>query len=152
MLSTAVAKEIYKNLSKLKGYETVAPFVETILQNKSYASIAKTQYVDDSKVTDHYAIIPTGQLTELNSLDSLQRSVFELICRRFLSVFYPAAEYQNVKLTVGVEKEEFFASAKVLKSPGYLEVAGLPKKKTTINADEIDNPDGNPFGEDEEVL
>ena len=148
VLSTAVAKEIYKNLSKLKGYETVAPFVENILQNKSYTSIAKTQYVDDSKVTDHYAIIPTGQLTELNSLDSLQRSVFELICRRFLSVFYPAAEYQNVKLTVGVEKEEFFASAKVLKSPGYLEVAGLPKQKTTVNAEEIDNPEGNPFDEE----
>ncbi len=151
VLSTAVAKEIYKNLSKLKGYEVVAPYVETILQNKSYASIAKTQYVDDSKVTDHYAIIPTGQLTELNSLDSLQRSVFELICRRFLSIFYPAAEYQNVKLTVGVEKEEFFASAKVLKSPGYLEVAGLPKKKTTVNAEDIDNPDGNPFGEEEKA-
>ena len=150
VLSTPVAKEIYKNLNKLKGYEVVAPYVETILKNKSYASIAKTQYVDDSKVTDHYAIIPTGQLTELNSLDSLQRSVFELICRRFLSIFYPAAEYQNVKLTVGVEKEEFFASAKVLKSPGYLEVAGIPKKKTTVNAEDIDNPDGNPFGNDEE--
>ena len=147
VLSSAVAKEIYKNLSKLKGYDVVAPYVENILKNKSYASIAKTSYVDDSKVTDHYAIIPTGQLTELNSLNSLQRSVFELICRRFLSIFYPAAEYQNVKLTVGVEKEEFFASAKVLKSPGYLEVAGLPKKRNTINADEIDNPDGNPFAD-----
>ena len=150
VLSTPVAKEIYKNLNKLKGYEVVAPYVEHILQTKTYATIAKTSYVDDSKVTDHYAIIPTGQLTELNKLDSLQRSVFELICRRFLSIFYPVAEYQNVKLTVAVEKEEFFASAKVLKSPGYLEVAGLPKKKTTVNAEEIENPDGNPFGDDEE--
>ena len=150
VLSTPVAKEIYKNLNKLKGYEVAAPYVEHILQTKTYATIAKTSYVDDSKVTDHYAIIPTGQLTELNKLDSLQRSVFELICRRFLSIFYPAAEYQNVKLTVAVEKEEFFASAKVLKSPGYLEVAGLPKKKTTVNAEEIENPDGNPFGDDEE--
>ncbi|MBQ2901695.1 MAG: topoisomerase C-terminal repeat-containing protein [Agathobacter sp.] len=149
VLSTPVAKEIYKNLSKLKGYEVVTPYVEHILQTKSYTSIAKTAYVDDSKVTDHYAIIPTGQLTELNSLNSLQRSVFELICRRFLSIFYPAAEYQNVKLTVGVEKEEFFASAKVLKSPGYLEVAGLPKKKTTVSADDIENADGNPFEEEE---
>lgn len=150
VLSTPVAKEIYKNLSKLKGYEVVAPYVEHILKTKSYASIAKTAYVDDSKVTDHYAIIPTGQLTELNKLDSLQRSVFELICRRFLSIFYPAAEYQNVKLTVAVEKEEFFASAKVLKSPGYLEVAGLPKKKTTVTAEEIENSDGNPFGDEDE--
>ena len=150
VLSTAVAKEIYKNLNKLKGYEEMAPYVEHILQTKTHTWIAKTAYVDDSKVTDHYAIIPTGQLTELNKLDSLQRSVFELICRRFLSIFYPAAEYQNVKLTVGVEKEEFFASAKVLKVPGYLEVAGLPKKKTTVNAEDIENPDGNPFGDEEE--
>ena len=150
VLSTAVAKEIYKNISKLKNYDTVAPYVEHILQTKTYASIAKTSYVDDSKVTDHYAIIPTGQLTELNTLDSLQRAVFELICRRFLSIFYPAAEYQNVKLTVGVEKEEFFASAKVLKVPGYLEVAGLPKKRGTMNEensaeDGNENSDGNPF-------
>ena len=129
VLSTAVAKEIYKNISRLKGYEAMASYVEHIMQTKTYASIAKTMYVDDSKVTDHYAIIPTGQLTELNSLNELQRKVFELICRRFLSVFYPAAEYQNVKLTVGVDKEEFFASAKVLKAPGYLEVAGIPKKR-----------------------
>ena len=157
VLSTAVAKEIYKNLSKLKGYDVVSSYVEEILKNKSYASIGKTQYVDDSKVTDHYAIIPTGQLTELNSLNSLQRSVFELICRRFLSIFYPAAEYQNVKLTVGVEKEEFFASAKVLKVPGYLEVAGIPKKRGSENIDggeeasaDAENMDGsqgdgNPF-------
>ncbi len=153
VLSTAVAKEIYKNLSKLKGYETVAPYVETILKNKSYANIARTSYVDDSKVTDHYAIIPTGQLTELNSLNSLQRSVFELICRRFLSIFYPAAEYQNVKLTVAVEKEELFASAKILKAPGYLEVAGIPQKRGTTGVDEADNTaentDGNPFADTE---
>ena len=153
VLSSAVAKEIYKNLSKLKNHETVTPYVEEILKTKSYASIAKTSYVDDSKVTDHYAIIPTGQLTELNTLNSLQRAVFELICRRFLSIFYPAAEYQNVKLTVGVDKEEFFASAKVLKFPGYLEVAGLPKKRGTTNAyentSEDENADGNPFTEGE---
>ncbi|MBR2045500.1 MAG: topoisomerase C-terminal repeat-containing protein [Agathobacter sp.] len=149
VLSTAVAKEIYKNISKLKNYETVAPYVEEILKTKTYTWIAKTAYVDDSKVTDHYAIIPTGQLTELNKLDSLQLAVFELICRRFLSIFYPAAEYENVKLTVGVEKEEFFASAKVLKAPGYLEVAGIPKKRGSNNEENADeggeNPDGNPF-------
>ena len=133
VLSTAVAKEIYKNLNKLKGYETVAPYVEQVLQNKSYTNLAKTQYVDDSKVTDHYAIIPTGQLTELGSLNSLQRDVFELICRRFLSIFYPAAEYQNVKLTVGVDTEEFFASAKVLLKQGYLEVVGILKKRGDYN-------------------
>lgn len=150
VLSTAVAKEIYKNISKLKNYETVAPYVEEILKTKTYTWIGKTAYVDDSKVTDHYAIIPTGQLTELNKLDSLQRAVFELICRRFLSIFYPSAEYQNVKLTVGVEKEEFFASAKVLKVPGYLEVAGMPKKRgTSENENSSEDADSNPFTEGE---
>ncbi len=148
VLSTAVAKEIYKNLSKLKGYETVSPYVEHILSAKSYTGIAKTQYVDDSKVTDHYAIIPTGQLTELRSLNELQRKVFELICRRFLSIFYPPAEYQNVKLTVGVEKEEFFASAKVLLKPGYLEVAGIPKAKTGASEEE-ENSEAEGLGEGE---
>lgn len=130
VLSSAIAKEISKNIGKLRNYEPVAPFVEHIMNNRLYASIARTAYTDDSKVTDHYAIIPTGQLTELDSLNSRQRAVFELIVRRFLSIFYPPAEYQNVKLVVGVEKEQFFSSAKLLKKPGYLEVANPPKKKS----------------------
>lgn len=133
VLSSAVAKEIYKNISRLKGFTPTESFVERIMDRKLYANIAKTQYTDDSKVTDHYAIIPTGQLTELNSLNSLQRAIFELIVRRFLSIFYPPAEYENVKMVVTVEaegkKESFFASAKVLKNPGYLEIAGIPQKK-----------------------
>lgn len=130
VLSSAVAKEIYKNVSRLKGFGPTSRFVEHVLEKKLHANIAKTQYVDDSKVTDHYAIIPTGQLTELNSLNSLQRAVFELIVRRFLSIFYPPAEYENVKLVVEIEEENFFSSAKVLKSEGYLEVATPPKKKS----------------------
>ncbi len=133
VLSSAVAKEIYRNISRLRGYEPTAEFVDRILEKKLFSNIAKSQYTDDAKVTDHYAIIPTGQLTELKSLNSLQKAVFDLIVRRFLSIFYPAAEYQNVKLTVAVDVEEkteqFFASAKVLKSPGYLQIAGIPKKK-----------------------
>jgi DNA topoisomerase-3 len=130
VLSSAIAKEISKNISRLSGYEPVRDFVKNIMDHRLYANIAKTQYTDDSKVTDHYAIIPTGQLTELKSLNSLQRSVYDLIVRRFLSIFYPSAEYQNVKLVVAVEKEQFFASAKTLKNPGYLEVATPPKKKS----------------------
>ena len=133
VLSSAVAKEISRNISRLKGFEPTSAFVERIMEKKLFANIAKTQYTDDSKVTDHYAIIPTGQLTELGSLNSLQKAVFELIVRRFLSIFYPPAEYQNVKLIVAVDveekKERFFASAKVLKRPGYLEIAGIPGKK-----------------------
>ena len=130
VLSSAVAKEIGKNISRLKGFEPTADFVEHIMQKRLYANIADTQYTDDSKVTDHYAIIPTGQLTELSGLTSLQRAVFELIVRRFLSIFYPPAEYENVKLVVNVDKESFFASSKVLKSEGYLQVANPPKKKS----------------------
>ena len=133
VLSTPVAKEIHKNISRLRGYEPTSDFVEQILDRKLYGNIAGTQYTDDSKVTDHYAIIPTGQLTELGKLNTLQKSVFDLIVRRFLSVFYPAAEYQNVKMTavvdVGEKKERFYASARVLKTPGYLEIAGIPKKE-----------------------
>ena len=135
VLSTAVTKEIGKNISRLKGYEPTEKYVERIMKEGLHYNIAKTQYTDDSKITDHYAIIPTGQLTELKSLSPLQRSVFDLIVRRFLSIFYPAAEYQNVKLTVAVTHpgenkeytEKLFASAKELKSPGYLEIAGYKK-------------------------
>lgn len=103
VLSTPVAKEIHKNISRLRGYEPTSDFVEQILDRKLYGNIAGTQYTDDAKVTDHYAIIPTGQLTELGKLNALQKSVFDLIVRRFLSVFYPAAEYQNVKMTAVVD-------------------------------------------------
>ena len=134
VLSSAIAKEISKNISKLKNYEPTHAYAEEILNKKLYANIINTQYTDDSKVTDHYAIIPTGQLTELNSLNSLQRAVFDVIVRRFLSIFYPAAEYENVKLVIGVtcgeKTEQFFSGAKVLKSSGYLEVAVPPKKKS----------------------
>lgn len=134
VLSSAIAKEISKNISWLRNYEPTASYVGTILNKKLYANITNTQYTDDSKVTDHYAIIPTGQLTELNSLNSLQRAVFDVIVRRFLSIFYPPAEYENVKLVVGVacgdKTEQFFAGTKVLKKPGFLEVAAPPKKKS----------------------
>ena len=145
VLSTAVAKEIGKNISRLKGYEPTTAYVEKIMKEGLHYNIAKTAYVDDSKVTDHYAIIPTGQLTELGSLNSLQRAVFDLIVRRFLSIFYPAAEYQTVKLTVEISHpgansdymEKLFASTKVLKSPGYLEIAGY-KKNVEENSEETD--------------
>ncbi|MDE6621876.1 MAG: topoisomerase C-terminal repeat-containing protein [Lachnospiraceae bacterium] len=132
VLTTAVAKEIDKNLNGLKGYTPTQNFADHILTKKMYANIAKTQYTDDSKVTDHYAIIPTGQLTELGTLTPLQSKVFELIVRRFLSIFYPPAEYRTLKLVIGIEKESLFASAKVLKTLGFLEVMG----KTLDDADE----------------
>ena len=124
VLSSAVAKEISKNVSRLKGYEPVCQFVNAIMQSGTYRSIGRSAYTDDSKITDHYAIIPTGQLTELNSVNGLHRQVYDLIVRRFLSIFYPPAEYQTVKFIAKIEKESFFAGGKILKSPGYLCVLG----------------------------
>ena len=124
VLSSAVAKEISKNVSRLKGYEPVSQFVNAIMQSGTYRGIGRSAYTDDSKITDHYAIIPTGQLTELNSANGLHRQVYDLIVRRFLSIFYPPAEYQTVKFIAKIEKESFFAGGKILKSPGYLCVLG----------------------------
>jgi len=135
VLTTAVAKEIGKNLNKLKGYTPTQAFTDKILQQRAYGNLANTQYTDDSKVTDHYAIIPTGQLTELGTLTPLQSQVFDLIVRRFLSIFYPPAEYQTLKMTVGIGEESLFTSAKVLKSLGFLEVMG----KTLEDADDEEN-------------
>ena len=126
VLSTAVAKEIGKNLNRLKTYEPTKTYTECILKEGTYRNIARTQYTDDSKITDHYAIIPTGQLTELGSLSDLQRRVYDLVVRRFLSIYYPAAEYETIKLVVQVGAEQLFASAKVLKNPGFLEIMGRP--------------------------
>ena len=138
VLSTAVAKEIHKNLNKLTGYQPTAKFAETILKNRLYTNIARAAYTDDSKVTDHYAIIPTGQLTEYGSLNDLQRKVYDLIVRRFLSIFYPPAEYDTAKLTVQVNNEKFFASARALRKEGYLEIAGVPKPNNKDGAKEGD--------------
>ena len=144
VLSTAVAKEIGKNISRLKGYEPVQGYVERIMKEGLHYNIAKTQYTDDSKITDHYAIIPTGQLTELRSLNELQRSVYDLIVRRFLSIFYPSAEYQTVKLVVAVGEEKLFAGAKALKVPGFLEIAGrrqeAEKESSKDENEETDSP------------
>lgn len=147
VLTKAVAKEIGKNINKLKGYEPTQKFVDTILQKRAYANLANTQYTDDSKVTDHYAIIPTGQLTELKSLTALQSRVFDLIVRRFLSIFYPPAEYQTLKLIVAIEKESLFSSAKVLKTLGFLEVMG----KTSEDEEEREENDGQKNGSEQEI-
>ncbi len=126
VLSTAVAKEIRKNLLKLKEYEPTQKFVQKIVDNHLYNGLEKTSYADDSKITDHYAIIPTGQTNGLSGLSQLHVDVFNLINRRFLSIFYPPAEYMTVKLVVEVKAEQFFTSAKVLKSKGYMEISGVP--------------------------
>ena len=149
VLSSAVAKEITKNISRLKNFAPVAPYVERIMKEGRYRNIANTQYTDDSKITDHYAIIPTGQLTELESLNSLERSVYEMIVRRFLSIFYPPAEYQTVKLVVAAGGEKLYTSAKQLKVPGYLEIAGIPKSAKERNAAKTDGEEQTQGGDAE---
>lgn len=132
VLSTAVAKEIYKNIRGLCSYAPMAERAVWVLNSKTYASIAKTRYVNDKLITDHYAIIPTGQgLSALNSLHPVSAKVYELICGRFLSIFYPAAEYEKLSLVLQKGRESFFASFKVLVQPGYLQAAqySFTKKK-----------------------
>ena len=136
VLTTAVAKEISKNISGLKRYQPYASFAESILNEKKYIGIEKSAYTDDSKVTDHYAIIPTGQTQAAESLGSLQKSVYELIIRRFLSIFLPPAEYKQLKIKALIDNEPFFTSAKALIKPGYLELAGIPKKNEGDDDDE----------------
>ena len=139
VLSTAVAKEIYKNLSGLGNYEHGSEFVREILAGTSYKEIAKTRYVNDKQITDHYAIIPTGQgLGALKSLSGQGEKVYEVIVRRFLSIFYPPAVYQRINLTSVMEKERLFSPFKVLVSEGYLKVTGYSfgKKKEEENGKE----------------
>jgi len=129
VLTTAVAKEIDKNIRGLKGYSPLNKYADTILNEGLYRDIAESQYTDDSKVTDHYAIIPTGQIQALSRLNDLSQKVYDLIAKRFLAIFYPPAEYEQARMTVKVSTESFFASAKVLVKPGYMEISGIPKSK-----------------------
>ncbi len=133
VLSTAVAKEIYKNINGLRNYPQASGFAEEVLQMGSYKKIASTRYVNDKQITDHYAIIPTGQgFSALNSVSATAAKVYETITRRFLSIFYPPAEYQKVSLALQVQEEQFFANFKILVSEGYLKVlpAASEKKRT----------------------
>ena len=124
VLSSAVAKEIYKNISGLRRYPMIDNAADEILQMGSYKTIAKTRYVNDKQITDHYAIIPTGQgLNVLNSLSQTSQRVYETIVRRFLCVFCPPAVYQKVSLVTEMQKEKFFSSFKVLQEEGYLKYA-----------------------------
>lgn len=123
VLSTAVSKEITKNIRGLMNIPGVRNFAEEILQKELYKGLAKTRYVNDKQITDHYAIIPTGQgFGAMKSLKPLSIKVYEVITRRFLAIFYPPAVYQKIALTTAVKEEKFFANFKVLADPGYLKV------------------------------
>ena len=133
VLSTAVSKEIYKNISGLRNYPHVAEFAQEVLDAGNYKRISSTKYVNDKQITDHYAIIPTGQgLGALKSVSATAEKVYETIVRRFLSIFYPPAEYQKVGLNLLVDQEQFFANFKILVKEGYLKVVpnSFDKKKS----------------------
>ncbi|MBQ3898875.1 MAG: type IA DNA topoisomerase, partial [Lachnospiraceae bacterium] len=130
VLSTAVSKEITKNLNGLKGYGICAQYAAEVLDNKMYEGLAKTRYVNDKQITDHYAIIPTGQgLGALNSLHPTTAKVYEIIVRRFLSIFYPAAVYRKFSVVTKIAGEKFFANFKVLETEGYLKLTEFSFKK-----------------------
>lgn len=132
VLSSSVAKEIYKNIAGLRNYGICGAHAAEVLEMGSYKNIAKTRYTNDKQVTDHYAIIPTGQgLGALKSLQQNAQRVYETIVRRFLSIFYPPAVYQKVSVVTKIKEERFFASFKVLAEEGYLKIVtnSFAKKK-----------------------
>ena len=124
VLSTAAAKEIYKNISGLRNYEHTAEIAQHIIEQENYKNLAKTRYVNDKQITDHYAIVPTGQgLNTLRSVSLTAQRVYETIVRRFVCIFYPPAVYQKISLVTKIQNESFFSSFKVLLDEGYLKVA-----------------------------
>ncbi len=135
VLSTAVSKEISRNLKGLAGWETVREEAQHVLETGTYQQIAKTRYVNDKQITDHYAIVPTGQgLGNLRSLTPTAAKVYEIIARRFLSIFYPAAIYRKINLVLGVKGEKFFAGFKVLEEEGYLAASRFSFSQRRVNA------------------
>ena len=142
VLSTAVAKEIGKNISGLCKVEVVADFAKEVMGKKTFLSIAKSKYVNDKQITDHYAIIPTGQgLYALEKQSPLARKVYELICRRFLSIFYPPVIYQKDMIEIGVWKEHFFVNTKVCVQRGYLAVAEMLLDESEEKKGEEERPE-----------
>ena len=148
VLSTAVAKEIHKNIGGLRNFEPLAMFASEIMESGSYKGIIKSRYVNDKQITDHYAIVPTGQgFGAMRSLGTMQMKVYEVIARRFLSIFYPPAVYQKFSLHIEKQGEHFFANYKVLAEEGYLKVAHVPSKKTTKEK-ALDNEENERKGKD----
>ncbi len=145
VLSGAVAKEIYKNIGGLRSYGKLSEYAHEVLNGTAWKAIAKTRYVNDKQITDHYAIVPTGQgLSALRSLNPVSEQIYEVIARRFLAIFYPAAEYQKVQLVTEVRGERFFSGFKVLLNEGYLKVlpqgtADAAKKKADAENEETED-------------
>ena len=143
VLSTAVAKEIHKNIQGLTKYDKVAPYAQALIQYEGYKNIGKSRYVNDKQITDHYAIIPTGQgLGALGSLNSTKAKVYEMIARRFMAIFFAPAEYKKLTVTFDKIGEKLFLNSKVLVKPGYLNVINAFEKKSDGNAPESGSESG----------
>ena len=145
VLSSAVAKEIYKNIGGLRSYGKLSEYANEVLNGTAWKGIAKTRYVNDKQITDHYAIVPTGQgLSALRSLNPVSEQIYEVIARRFLAIFYPAAEFQKMQLVIEVRGERFFSGFKVLLNEGYLKVlpqgpSEAAKKKADAENEETED-------------
>lgn len=144
-LSSAVAKVIEKNIKGLSKYSPVAEIASEVLENKKHLGLLKTKYVNDGKVTDHYAIIPTGVTGGMNRLSDLEGKVFDLVARRFLSIFYPPAVYRKLSIETVVSRgegeESFFTNVKELEEEGYLRVTGHTSKKNSGENGDMDSID-----------
>lgn len=148
VLSSAVAKEIHKNLYGLQNYVQVKEFATEILNQGSYKNLSKTRYVNDKQITDHYAIIPTGQgMNNLRTLSATSEKVYETIVRRFLSIFYPPAVYQKVSIVSVTKEERLFSSFRILLEEGYLKVIqnSFVKKKTESDLKEGEQSEDKTF-------
>lgn len=151
VLSTAVAKEITKNIGGLRNFEPVKGFAQEILDQGAYQNLAKTRYVNDKQITDHYAIVPTGQgFGAMRSLSPLCMKIYEVIARRFLSIFYPAAIYQKYALELTCGQEHFFTSFRVLTEPGYLKVANVARRTKAEDPKNASDRESDKEGEDSE--
>lgn len=151
VLSTAVAKEITKNIGGLRNFEPVKGFAQEILDQGAYQNLAKTRYVNDKQITDHYAIVPTGQgFGAIRSLSPLCMKIYEVIARRFLSIFYPAAIYQKYALELTCGQEHFFTSFRVLTEPGYLKVANVARRTKAEDSKNASDRESDKEGEDSE--
>lgn len=141
VLSGAVAKVIRRNLDGLKNFDALSAYASEILDLEVYRNISKTRYVNDKQITDHYAIIPTGQgYGALKGMSVLSKKVYEVISRRFLSIFYPAAVYRKYALELADNREHFFANFRVMLEPGYLKVASAGGKKKQEEGTDKDSP------------
>ena len=139
VLSSAVAKEIHRNLQGLTRFEPCQQFAAEILSSGSFKGIGKTRYTNDKQITDHYAIIPTGQgLSALRSVSERSRKVYEVIVRRFLSIFYGPAVYKKIAVTAAIGKERFFAGSRVLVDKGYLVVSGKDASQNKQDEPQLD--------------